>query len=194
MYDEFCGGLDYSDENFEHIYSHWCTLEARRMIEEGITAEDCKSACLADPTCMGAEWWAGAIPCYCNCYRCLYLDDITPYTFTIDLAYPANVFAKRSSLWRVLILKTFVTDEENVYCPVSIPAWLWKLEFASKNWNPKALELFCTPHVITLVDTSFGCNFSHLLTIFSHFWCIFCAFCGQAEVKQTPNRPIKFSI
>ena len=30
---------------------------------------------------------------------------------------------------------------ENFYCPVRLSAWLWKLEFGTKNWNPKTVEL-----------------------------------------------------
>ena len=81
---------------------------------------------------------------------------------------------------------------ENFYCLVRLSAWLWNLEIAPKNLNPKTLRLFS--HVlchIILIDTSFWCNFSHLWTTFSHFWCAFSVFCGQAEIKQTPNPPIK---
>ena len=73
---------------------------------------------------------------------------------------------------------------ENFYCPVRISAWLWNLEYAPKNWNPKLLCIFLMFYVMSQVDTSFWCNFSHFWTTFSYFWCVVCIFLLQAETKK----------
>ena len=41
------------------------------------------------------------------------------------------------------------------------------------------------------VDTSFRCNFSHFWAYCRTFDARFFIFCGQAEIKQPPNHPIK---
>ena len=79
---------------------------------------------------------------------------------------------------------------ENFYCPVRLSAWLWNLEFAPKIGIQKLLSCFCMYYVITQVNTPFWCNFSRFgpyFTLLMHILCIF----GQAEIKQSPNHPIK---
>ena len=65
----------------------------------------------------------------------------------------------------------------------------------AENWNllpkigiQKLLGCFCILYVITQVNTSFQCIFSHSWNIFLHFWCAFCVFCVQDEIQQTVER------
>ena len=83
---------------------------------------------------------------------------------------------------------------EKFYCPVRLPAWLWNLEFFLKIGIQKLLSYSCESCVIIRVDTSFSCNFPRFWTTCLHGWCAFSVFCGQAEIKQTPNPPIKSRI
>ena len=43
---------------------------------------------------------------------------------------------------QVFIIHAILNQMENFYCPVRISAWLWNLEFALKNWNPKTFCIF----------------------------------------------------
>ena len=63
----------------------------------------------------------------------------------------------------------FLLPGQDINLVVKTGIWFQKLE--SKN----SWVIFCTSYVITQVNTSFWGNSSHLWTIFSQFWCTFCA-------------------
>ena len=83
---------------------------------------------------------------------------------------------------------------ENFYCPVRPPALLWDLEFTPKKWNPKSWAIFAC-HTSLLGSTRHLSAISRIVgpffTNFDGHFNSFCIFCGRAEIKQTPNRPIK---
>ena len=114
--------------------------------------------------------------------------------FQVFFGSPGVIFmnlSKKKVVYSREFLLPVTIIMENFYCLVRISVWLSNLEFGPKNRIQKLWSYFSMSYIITRVYTSFWCNFSLFFSIFSHFWCTFCVFCGQAEIKQTPNHPIK---
>ena len=55
----------------------------------------------------------------------------------------SDMTSRHPKVWKwCLVVKDLRENMANFYCPVRTSAWLWKLEFTPKNWNPKTFELF----------------------------------------------------
>ena len=95
-------------------------------------------------------------------------------------------------VWWVGVSCFFQNVVENFYCPVRISVWLWNLEFAPKNWNKKLLSYFCMSRVISQVNASFWCNFSHFCATCRTFDAHFVDFARFVDCYLgTPKHPIK---